>query len=50
MVEDWDDTFESLKSRIAAAQKRVMSKRTNSHTEILTNLIKAPEEVKNKEE
>jgi len=50
MVEDCDKTFESLEKRIEAAHDKLSNRKYNSHTDILTNLAKKSENVKDKEE
>ena len=46
MVKDCDKTFESLEKRIDAAQDKLSNRKYNSHTDILTNLVKKSENVK----
>jgi len=43
MVKDCDKTFESLEKRIDAAQDKLSNRKYNSHTDILTNLVKKSE-------
>jgi len=43
MVKDCDKTFESLEKRIDAAHDKLSNRKYNSHTDILTNLVKKSE-------
>ena len=45
MVKDCDKTFESLEKRIDAAQDKLSNRKYNSHTDILTNLVKKSEKI-----